>query len=347
MRLGSRRARARDGQLVLVSPDLRRALPVDEIAPTLQDALDRWTEVKDALRAADEQLRSGQVAGVELAAGDLLAPLPRAYAWIDCGAYSHPMELIAQLQGTEPPDPARAGRPPFYDGASKFIASGEPLSTLGSDEMDIEAELAFVLADVELGASDKEAGSAIVGVTVVNDVSLRDVLRQDLAAGMGIYHAKPPCSMAPTIVTLDELGNAWDGEHVHAQMHSWMNSRLIGHPDTGVDIAATVPELIAQAARTRPLIAGTVLGTGTVSNRDPGVGTACIIEQRIRETLAEGFPTTRFLRPGDELVIDLRVGDDSVAGALHHAIVPDQVTSRGVDERPAGPRVGPIPAGFH
>jgi fumarylacetoacetate (FAA) hydrolase len=333
MRLGSRRARARDGHLVLVSPDLRRALPVDEIAPTLQDALDRWTEVEDALRAADELLRSGQVAGVELAKGDLLAPLPRAYAWIDCGAYPHLIELACRMQGTEPPDPARASRPPFYDGvSSRFIASGEPLATLGSDEMDIEAELAFVLADVELGASVKEAGSAIVGVTVVNDVSLRDVLRDDLDAGMGIYHAKPPCSMAPTIVTLDELGDAWDGEHVHAQMNSWVNSRLIGHPDTGVDITATVPELIAQAARTRPLIAGTVLGTGTVSNRDPEVGTACIIEQRIRETLDQGFPTTRFLKPGDELVIDLRVSDGSVAGALHHAIVPDQVAGRGAVE---------------
>jgi fumarylacetoacetate (FAA) hydrolase len=343
MRLGSRRARARDGQLVLVSPDLRRALPVEEIAPTVQDALDRWTQVEDALRAADERLRSGQVAGVELAEGDLLAPLPRAYAWIDCGAYPYPMELIAQLQGTEPPDPARAGRPPFYDGVSSlFIASGEPLSTLGSDEMDIEAELAFVLADVELGASAKEAGCAIVGIAVVNDVSLRDVLRDDLAAGIGIYHAKPPCGMAPTIVTLDELGEAWDGEYVHAQMHSWVNNRLIGHPDTGVDITATVPELIAQAARTRPLIAGTVLGTGTVSNRDPEVGTACIIEQRIRETLAEGFPTTRFLRPGDELVIDLRVGDSSVTGALHHTIVPHQVTGPGVDSA-----AGPIPAGIH
>jgi fumarylacetoacetate (FAA) hydrolase len=313
--------------LVLVSPDLRRALPVDEIALTMQDALDRWTEVEDALRAADERLRSGQVAGVELTEGDLLAPLPRAYAWIDCGAYTNLIELACRMQGTEPPDPARASRPPFYDGvSSRFIASGEPLATLGSDELDIEAELAFVLADVELGASAKEAGCAIVGVTVVNDVSLRDALRDDLAAGMGIYHAKPPCSMAPTIVTLDELGDAWDGEHLHAQMHSWVNRRLIGHPDTAVDIAATVPELIAQAARTRPLIAGTVLGTGTVSNRDPQVGAACIAEKRIRETLAQGVPETRFLRPGDELVIDLRMGDHSLAGALHHTIVADQMT---------------------
>lgn len=337
MRLGSRRARARDGQLVLVSPDLGRALPVEEIAPTVQDALDRWTQVQDALRAADERLRSGRVAGVELAEGDLLAPLPRAYAWIDCGAYTNLIELACRMQGTEPPDPARARHPPFYDGvSSRFIASGEPLATLGSDELDIEAELAFVLADVELGTSAKETGSAIIGVTIVNDVSLRDVLRDDLAAGMGIYHAKPPCSMAPTIVTLDELGDAWDGEHVHAQMHSWVNNRLIGHPDTAVDIAATIPELIAQAAHTRPLIAGTVLGTGTVSNRNPHVGTACLIEQRIRETLAEGFPTTRFLRPGDDLLIDLRVDDDSVAGALHHTIVPDQVAGCNVDERPVG-----------
>lgn len=332
MRLGSRRTGVRDGQLVLVTPDLRRALPVGEIAPTLQDALDRWPEVEGALRAADERLRSGWVTGEELAEGDLLAPLPRAYAWIDCGAYPHPMELLAQMQGTEPPDPARASCPPFYDGASQFVASGEPLATLGSDEMDIEAELAFVLDDVELGVSDKEACSAIIGVTVVNDVSLRDVLREDLKAGLGIYHAKPPCSMAPTIVTLDELADAWDGDHVHARMYSWVNDRLIGRPDTGADIAAAVPALIAEAARTRPLIAGTVLATGTVSNRDPDVGAACLAELRIRETLAQGSPTTQFLRPGDELIIDLRVGGRSVAGALHHTIVPYDVAGRGVDE---------------
>ncbi|HEY2766105.1 MAG TPA: fumarylacetoacetate hydrolase family protein [Pseudonocardiaceae bacterium] len=326
MRLGSRRTQARDGQLVLVSPDLQRALPVEEIALTVQDALDRWTEVEDALRAADDRLRSGQVTGVKLAPGDLLAPLPRAYAWIDCGAYPHPMELLAQLQGTEPPDPARAGHPPFYDGAAQFIAGGTPLSTLGSAELDFEAELAFMLADVELGATDKEAGSAIVGVTVVNDVTLRDVLRKDLEAGLGIYHAKPLCSMAPTIVTLDELGDAWDGDHVHARMHSWVNGRLLGYPDTAADIAVPVPELIAQAARTRPLTAGTVLATGTVSNRDPEAGGACIAEQRIRESLAHGAPATQFLRPGDALVIDLRVGNGSVAGALQHTIVRDETT---------------------
>jgi fumarylacetoacetate (FAA) hydrolase len=332
MRLGSRRTKARDGQLVLVSADLRRALPVEEIAPTMQDALDRWAEVEDALRAADERFRSDGTAGVELREGDLLAPLPRAYAWIDCGAYPHPMELLAQMQGTNPPDAASAGRPPFFDGAGQFIATGEPLSTLGSDELDIEAELAFVLTDVELGATAKEAGSAIVGVTVVNDVSLRDVLRTDLQVGKGIYHAKPPCSMAPTILTLDELGHAWDGEQVHARMYTWINDRLIGHPDTGVDIAAPVPELIAQAARTRPLGAGTVFGTGTVSNRDPDVGTACIAETRIRETLAQGAPTTMFLNPGDELTIDLRAANESVAGPLRHTIVPGHVSSPGTAE---------------
>lgn len=338
MKLGSRRTGTRDGQLVLVSPDLRRALPVAEIAPTLQDALDRWADVEGALRAADERLRSGRVAGVELGEADLLAPLPRAHAWIDCGAYPHPMELLARLNGTETPDPAHARRPPFYDGASsRFVASGEALSTLGSDEMDIEAELGFVLADVELGASPTTTGSAIVGVTVVNDLTLRDVLRADLATGRGIYHAKPPCGMAPTIVTLDELGDAWDGEHVHAQMYSWINGQLIGHPHTGADIAATVPELIAQAARTRQLSAGTVLGTGTVSNRDPAAGAACIAELRIRETLAQGSPSTPFLRPGDELVIDLRVDERSVAGALRHTITGEPAHGAGPHELP--PRV--------
>lgn len=321
MRLGSRRSGTRDGQLVLVSADLRRALPVGHIAPTMRDALDRWGEVEDALRVADQRLRSDDAIGVELCEGELLAPLPRAFAWIDCGAYPHPMELLARVRGDPPPDPDSASHPPFYDGAGQFLASGEPLSTLGSDEMDFEAELGFVLADVELGATAKEAGAAIVGITVINDVTLRDVLRTDLAAGKGIYHGKPLCGMAPTIVTLDELGDAWDGEQVHARMHSWVNDRLIGAPDTGVDIPVSVPELIMQAASSRPLCAGTVLATGTVSNRDPEAGSACVAEARIREILAEGSPATPFLRPGDRLTIDLRLGGGSVAGELRHTII--------------------------
>lgn len=322
MRLGSLRAKARDGRLALVSPDLRRALPAGEIAPTLRDALDRWAEVEDALRAADERFRSDPEAGDPLGDGDLLAPLPRASSWIDCGAYPHPMELLAAVQGTEPPDPASASRPPFYDGSGEFTGPGEPLPTLGSSELDLEAELAFVLTDVRRGATASEAGSAIAGVTVVNDVTLRDVLRADLQAGKGIYHAKPPSAMAPTVVTLDELGEAWDGEQVRARMHTWINGRLLGCPVTGVDIAVTIPELIAQAARTRPLGAGTVLGTGTVSNRDADAGSACVAEARLRETLARGGPVTGFLSAGDRLTIDLRVDGESVAGALHHTIVP-------------------------
>lgn len=323
MRLGSRRARHRDGRLVLVSPDLRRALPVPDIAATVQDALDRWSEVEDALRAADARLRSGAEAGEELADGDLLAALPRAYGWIDCGGYPHPLELLARLQGSDPPDAQAAAHPAFHDGTSQFLASGAPVSTLGSDELDIEAELGFVLGDLGLGATEKEAGAAIVGVTVVNDLTLRDVLRADLGASKGIYHAKPRCSMAPTIVTLDELGDAWDGELLHARMHSWVNGREIGHPDTGVDAGATVPDLIAQATRSRPLCAGTVVATGTVSNRDPEVGSACLGELQLREALAEGSATTPYLRPGDELTIDLRTGNGSVAGPLHHLITAD------------------------
>lgn len=326
MRLGTRRTRARYGQLVLVSADLGRALPVGDIAPTMLDALDRWAEVEDALRIADKRFRSDETAGVELGDGELLAPLPWARAWIDCSAYPHPMELLAQVQGTEPPDPPGAAQLPFFDGAGQFLASGAPLPALGSEELDLEGELALVLTDVGLGATPEQARSAIAGITVVNDISLRDVLRADLQAGKGIYHAKPPGSMAPTIVTLDELGDAWDGEQVRAQMHCWINERLIGRPATGVDIAVTLPALIAQAARTRPLAAGTVLGTGTVSNRDPRAGTACIAETRVREILSQGAPATMFLSPGDEVTIDLRVGTASVAGALNNTIVSDHVT---------------------
>lgn len=328
MRLGSRRAAARDGQPVLVSPDLRRALPVDDIVVTMRDALDRWAEVEDTLRAADEWFRADSTAGARLEKGELLAPLPRAHGWIDCGAYPHPMELLARLHGEPPPDLESAAEPPFFDGAGQFLAGDATLATLGSDELDIESEVGFVLGDVELGATPKEAGAAIVGVTVVNDVTLRDVLRADLAAGKGIYHAKPLCSMAPTIVTLDELGDAWDGRHLHALMHSWVNGRLLGRPDTGVDIAAPVPDLIAQAARTRPLAAGTVVGTGTVSNRNPDAGAGCIAEARIRETLKHGSTEISFLAAGDELTIDLRLRDASIAGPLRHRIVGDHSADR-------------------
>jgi fumarylacetoacetate (FAA) hydrolase len=323
MRLATRRTGARDGELVLVSADLRRALAVPHIARTLQDALDRWAQVEDALHAAHQRFVSGAEPGAAILPGDLLAPLPRTYAWIDCSAYPHPMELLARLRGAVPPDAATAARPPFFDGTSTFAASGEPLSAAGSTQLDYEAEVAFILGDVRRGADEKEAAGAIIAVTAVNDTTLRDVLQTDLEAGRSIYHAKPPCSMAPSIVTMDELGDAWDGGLLHARMFSWVNGRLLGSPSTGADTAVTVPELIAQAARTRPLGAGTVLGTGTVSNRDPSAGSACIAEARIRETLAHGTPNTAFLRPGDELVIDLRIDGKSVSGPIRHDIAPD------------------------
>jgi len=297
---------------------------VPEVAATLQSALDRWPRAEPALREISARLREGGVANVEpfdpaLAA----APLPRAYQWLDGSAYLYHAELVRRARKAEMPASLYSD-PLMYQGASdSFIGPADDI--LAGDEawgIDFESEVAVVLDDVPMGISAAQAASHIKLVMLVNDVSLRNLIPTELAKGFGFLHGKPATAFSPVAVTPDELGAAWDGRTVHLPLLSHVNGSLFGEPNAGRDMNFDFPALIAHAARTRELEAGTILGSGTVSNRAPGVGSSCIAERRMIETIETGAPVTPFLKFGDRVRIEMR--DDqgrSIFGVIDQQVV--------------------------
>jgi len=324
VKLASLKRGGRDGTLVVVSRDLKHCVAVPEVAATLQSALDRWPRAEPALREISARLREGGVANVEpfdpaLAA----APLPRAYQWLDGSAYLYHAELVRRARKAEMPASLYSD-PLMYQGASdSFIGPADDI--LAGDEawgIDFESEVAVVLDDVPMGISAAQAASHIKLVMLVNDVSLRNLIPTELAKGFGFLHGKPATAFSPVAVTPDELGAAWDGRTVHLPLLSHVNGSLFGEPNAGRDMDFDFPALIAHAARTRELEAGTILGSGTVSNRAPGVGSSCIAERRMIETIETGAPVTPFLKFGDRVRIEMR--DDqgrSIFGVIDQQVV--------------------------
>lgn len=324
MKLGSLR-RGRDGQLVIVSRDLARAAVVPGIARTLQDALDEWAQCAPALAEASTRLEANDLPDafpVDPAA--LAAPLPRAYQWLDASAYVNHVELVRRARGAEMP-PEFWTDPLMYQGGSdRMLGSREPI--IARDEawgIDFEAEVAVVLGDVSCGASREEAAEAILLVLLVNDISLRNLIPGELGKGFGFLHSKPPTACSPVAVTPDELGSAWDGGRLHLPLEVHRGDELFGAPDAGTDMTFDFPTLIAHAAHTRPLSAGTILGSGTVSNRDRSRGSCCIAERRMLETLERGEAKTPFLRFGDRVRIEMRDAEGrSIFGTIDQCVEP-------------------------
>ncbi len=322
MKLASRR-HGRDGSLVVVDRNLERAVAVPEIAATLQRALDDWAEVAPRLREVYQRLSAGRVADAFALDGETLAaPLPRAHQWLDGSAYLSHVERVRRARGAEMPESFRTD-PLMYQGVSdRFLGAADPI--VAADEaqgIDLEAEVAIVTDDVPMGADPSRAAEHIQLLVLVNDVSLRNLIPAELAKGFGFLHGKPPSSLSPVAVTPDELGGAWDGGRLHLPLESKVNGRLLGRPNAGTDMQFSFPELIAHAAKTRPLGAGTILGGGTVSNRDRSVGVACLAELRVLETLENGKPETPFLRFGDRVRIEMldRAGL-SIFGAIDQEV---------------------------
>lgn len=319
MKLATLRTSHRDGTLIVCSRDLTRAVAAGGIAKTLQAALDDWVDVAPKLQALANDLEQGKAAGsFALDPTRLAAPLPRPHGWIDSSVYLNHMELARRLRGAEVPEayrlePLLSPRLP-----SPFLAARDPLRLPPGDVgLDIEGEIAVIVGDVPFAASRDQARDAILLLTLVNDTSLRTVFARDSARGKTTYHGKGIPSMAPVAVTPDELGEAWDGEKVTLPLACSVNGQLIGRPSAGVDMQFTFPEIVQDAARLRPLPAGTVLGSGTVSNRDTSAGSACIAEVRMIETLQFGVPRTRYLIEGDEIRIEmLDSGGNTVFGPI-------------------------------
>ncbi|AUN30398.1 fumarylacetoacetate hydrolase family protein [Niveispirillum cyanobacteriorum] len=323
----------RDGRLVVVSDDLSRCVPVPEIALTLQQALDHWDNVALALNAIAVRLNTGEIKGQPFDETECASPLPRAYQWADGSAYVNHVELVRKARNAEMP-PSFWTDPLMYQGGSdSFLSPHDPI--LMADEaygIDLEGEVAVVTGDVPMGVTPEQAKAHIRLVMLVNDVSLRGLIPNELAKGFGFFQSKPSSAFSPVAVTPDSLGDAWDGGKLHLPLLSAINGQPFGKPNAGVDMTFDFPTLIAHAAKTRPLSAGTIIGSGTVSNKDPdggpgrpvsegGLGYSCIAEIRTIETIRDGKPSTPFLRFGDRVRIEMKDKDGrSVFGAIDQEV---------------------------
>lgn len=323
----------RDGRLVIVSRDLTRATDAFFIVPTLQQALDDWEKVEPRLRDLSEQLEHGSVPSFRFHEHDCASPLPRAYQWADGSAYVNHVELVRKARGAEMPASFWTDPLIYQGGSDSFLGPRDPVFVMDEAHgIDFEAEIAVITDEVPMGATREEAAAAIRLVVLVNDVSLRNLIPGELAKGFGFFQSKPSSALSPVAVTPDELGDAWDGGKIHLPLCSSLNGQLIGKPNAGVDMTFDFPTLIAHAAATRPLGAGTIIGSGTVSNKDEGggpgkpiaqggLGYSCLAEQRTVETILHGEARTPFMRVGDMIRIEMKdKAGHSIFGAIEQQV---------------------------
>ncbi|MCP4300395.1 MAG: fumarylacetoacetate hydrolase family protein [Gammaproteobacteria bacterium] len=310
---------------------MRTPYPSEKNTPTLQHALDNWDEVAPALeKIAAKVERSGD--NFDQAA--CASPLPRAYQWTDGSAYVNHVELVRKARGVEMPESFWTDPLIYQGGSDSFIGPRDAIHAASEDwGIDFEAEVAVVTGDVPIGVSVEDAAQYIRLVMIVNDVSLRNLIPRELAKGFGFYQSKPSSAFAPVAVTIDELGDAWQDNRVHLPLLSFLNGELFGKPDAGVDMTFDFGQLIAHAAKSRPLTAGSIIGSGTVSNKlnggpgkpiaDGGVGYSCIAEVRTIEAIESGTSKTSFLNFGDRVRIEMRDSTGaSIFGAIDHVVEP-------------------------
>jgi fumarylacetoacetate (FAA) hydrolase len=324
MKLATLKDGTRDGTLLVVSRDLKRALKADHVAPTLRDALDDWNYAHPLLVELSLDLEPNRSnRAFELDPRQLMAPLPRAHQFADGSAYLVHAELIRRSRKQALPADAKK-EPLMYQGCSDpLLGPCDDIAVADEAlEVDLEMELGVITGDVPMGADRDQAAEQIRLLVLLNDVSLRALAGADLARGFGFFHSKPPSSFAPVAVTPDELGEAWDGRRAHGPVRAWVNGELLGEPDAGTDMQFDFARLIAHAAKTRPLGAGAIIGSGTVSNRDRRKGAGCLFERRAEEILKDGKASTPFLKFGDRVRIEMLGADGrSVFGAIDQTVV--------------------------
>ncbi len=323
MKLGSLKEGGRDGTLIVVSPDLSRAVRATGIAATLQQALEDWSNVAPRLNSLSQELKAGTAAqAFDLDPAVLAAPLPRAYEFVDGSAYLPHVERVRRARGAEVPESFYSD-PLMYQAVSAgFYGPRDPVRVPSEDHgIDLEAEVVVVTDDVPLGVSAEQAAAHIQLIGLVNDVSLRNLIPNELGKGFGFLQSKPRSALSPVFVTPDELGDAWRDSKVHLPLLTHVNGEWFGAPEAGVDMQFNFAQLIAHAARTRPLSAGTIVGSGTVANEDTSLGASCFAERRTVETLANGKPLTPFMSFDDTVRIEMLDGEgDNVFGAIEQRI---------------------------
>ncbi|MDH5835424.1 fumarylacetoacetate hydrolase family protein [Luteimonas kalidii] len=323
MKLGSLKEGGRDGTLVVVSRDLARAVRATGIAPTLQRALEDWSNIAPRLNALAQSLESGDADGVfDLDQNALAAPLPRAYEFVDGSAYLPHVERVRRARGAEVPESFYTDPLMYQATSAGFYGPRDPVRVVSEDHgIDLEAEIVVVTDDVPMAVTPEQAAGHIQLVGLVNDVSLRNLIPGELAKGFGFLQSKPRSALSPVFVTPDELGEAWRDNKLHLPLLTHINGEWFGAPEAGVDMQFDFAQLVAHAARTRPLSAGTLVGSGTIANQDTSKGASCFAERRTVEALETGKPVTPFMAFGDQVRIEMLDQEGrSIFGAIEQRI---------------------------
>ena len=323
MKLGSLKEGGRDGTLIVVSRDLTRAVKASGIATTLQAALDDWSNAAPRLNTLSEALNEGRAQNAfALDAAALAAPLPRAYEFVDGSAYLPHVARVRRARGAEVPESFYTDPLMYQATSSGFYGPRDPILAISEEwGIDLEAEVVVITDDVPMGVPAADAGRHIQLVGLVNDVSLRNLIPNELAKGFGFLQSKPRSALSPVLATPDELGAAWRDNKLHLPMRTWINGAWFGEAEAGVDMQFSFAELVAHAAKTRPLAAGTIVGSGTIANEDTGKGASCLAEQRTVETLRDGKPSTPFLKFGDRVRIEITDAEGkSLFGAIEQTV---------------------------
>ena len=330
MKLASLKPGGRDGTLVVVDRELKRAVRATDIAHTLQSALEDWNNAAPRLNRVYELLNATDKAqtinGEDVFAFDpvaLAAPLPRAYEFVDGSAYLPHVARVRRARGAEVPESFYVDPLMYQATSAGFLGPRDPVLVTSEDYgIDMEAEVVVVTDDVPMAVTPAQAAAHIQLVGLVNDVSLRNLIPAELAKGFGFLQSKPRSALSPVFVTPDELGDGWREDKVHLPMRTWINGKWFGEADCGVDMQFSFAQLVAHAAKTRPLSAGTIVGSGTIANEDTAKGASCLAEQRTVETLRDGKPSTPFLKFGDSLRIEITdSAGRSIFGAIEQTIM--------------------------
>lgn len=334
MKLASLKNNTRDGQLVVVSRDLSRCIAIPQIASTMQQLLDNWALLAPKAAEIYQALNTGSVSGEQtFNQAECESPLPRAYQWADGSAYVNHVELVRKARNAEMPETFWTDPLMYQGGSDDFIGPRDAIEAISTEHgIDFEGEVAVITDDVAMACTPEEALGKIRLVMLVNDVSLRGLIPNELAKGFGFFQSKPASSFSPVAVTPEELGSHWRDGKLHLPLLSTYNGELFGKPNAGVDMTFHFGELVAHAAKTRNLGAGAIIGSGTVSNKqgtdygtaivEGGVGYSCIAEIRMIETIRDGKPATRFMQFGDSIRLEmLDEQGQSIFGAIEQQVV--------------------------
>ena len=324
MKLATLKNGSRDGELVIVSRDLVNAVRVQNIANTLQQALDDWSTIAPQLELVYQKLNDNQMENnFNFDQAQCESPLPRAYQWADGSAYVNHVELVRKARKAEMPETFWTEPLMYQGGSDAFIGPRDDIVIESTDfGIDMESEVAVIVDDTRMAASPSQTEKTIILLMLVNDVSLRNLIPGELAKGFGFFQSKPSSAFSPVAVTPDELGEQWDGKKLHLPLVTHLNGDLFGEPNCGIDMTFDFPTIVAHAAKTRPLGAGTIIGSGTISNVDRSSGSSCLAEKRMLEIIESGKPSTPFMQFGDQVRIEMfDEKGHSIFGAIDQTVV--------------------------